>query len=94
MAPKICSRASRIVAAGKLRYGDTRRRSPLARLTELLQALLQMLADGSRSVTDGIEARVVDALGNEIERLGCSRDFATCRIALLQLLQLADFSSD
>jgi hypothetical protein len=67
---KLAPRSARIVAAGRLLYGDTRWQSPLARLTGLSPALLQKIAAGERSVTDGVEDSVVDALSREIERLG------------------------
>jgi hypothetical protein len=67
---KLSPRAGRIVAAGKLLYGDTRWQSPLARISRLSPALLQKIADGSRSVTDDVEDKVVDALGAEIKRIG------------------------
>jgi hypothetical protein len=67
---KLSPRAARIVAAGKLLYGDKRWRSPLARVTGLSPALLQKIADGSRSVTDDVEDQIVEALGKEIERVG------------------------
>lgn len=64
---KISPRAARIVAAGKLLYGDTRWQSPMARLTGLSPALIQKIADGSRVVTDDVDRKVAAALLAEAE---------------------------
>ncbi|OAE99957.1 hypothetical protein AYJ54_32275 [Bradyrhizobium centrolobii] len=66
---KLSARAKRIVAAGKLAYGETRWQSPLARAAGLSPALLQKIADGSRSVTDEVEDQIVAALLDEVARL-------------------------
>lgn len=59
------ARRARIVAAGKLLYGDTRWQSPMARLTGLSPALVQKIADGTRAVTDEVDRKVADALITE-----------------------------
>lgn len=66
---KLSHRASRIVAAGKLLYGETRWQSPLARLTGLSPALLQKIADGSREVTDDVYLRISHSLLVEASRM-------------------------
>lgn len=62
------TRAKRIVAAGKLLFGDTRWQSTLARLTGLSPALFQKIADGSRAVTDDVDRKVAMALIAEADR--------------------------
>ncbi|OSJ32538.1 hypothetical protein BSZ19_18470 [Bradyrhizobium japonicum] len=66
---KLSHRAARVVAAGKLMYGDTRWQSPLARLTGLSPALLQKIADGTREVTDDVYFKIADALLTEAARM-------------------------
>jgi hypothetical protein len=66
---KLSARAKRIVAVGKLVYGDTRWQSPLARAAGLSPALVQKIADGTRAVTDDVEDKVVEALLKEVARL-------------------------
>lgn len=68
---KLSTRAARIVASGKLLYGDTRWQSPLARLTGLSPALLQKIASDTdtRGVTDEVYRRVADALLTEAGRM-------------------------
>lgn len=66
---KLSHRATRIVAAGKLLYGDTRWQSPLARLVDVSPALLQKIADGSREVTDDVYLQVSHSLLNEASRM-------------------------
>lgn len=67
--PELSKRATRIVAAGKLRYGDTRWQSPLARLTGLSPALLQKIADGTRDVTDDVYHTIAKSLISEVDRV-------------------------
>jgi ABC-type protease/lipase transport system fused ATPase/permease subunit len=43
--------------------------SPLARLTGLSPALLQKIADGSRSVTDDVDGKVAHELAREADRI-------------------------
>jgi hypothetical protein len=69
MTKKLSTRAARIVAAGKLRYGDTRWQSPLARLTGLSPALLQKIADGTREVTDDVYRKVAEGIAKEADRV-------------------------
>jgi hypothetical protein len=66
---KLSPRATRIVTAGKVLYGDTRWQSPLARLTDLSPALIQKIADGSRAVTDDVDRTVAAALLKEADRM-------------------------
>jgi hypothetical protein len=66
---KLSPRATRIVAAGKLLFGDKRWQSPLARLAGLSPALAQKIADGTRDVTDDVQRRVAEALMKESGRL-------------------------
>ena len=68
------TRRDRIIAAGKLLYGDTRWQSPMARLTGLSPALIQKISDGSRAVTDDVDRKVAEALIAEAEK---SRKSAT-----------------
>jgi hypothetical protein len=68
------ARRDRIVAAGKLLFGDTRWQSPMATLTELSPALLQKIADGTRDVTDDVYTKVARALIDETGRMRKSTD--------------------
>ncbi|MGM4916220.1 hypothetical protein [Tardiphaga sp. 813_E8_N1_3] len=67
-------RAARVVAAGKLLYGDTRWQSPLARLTGLSPALLQKIGDGTRAITDDVDRKVAKALITEAGRMRLTAD--------------------
>lgn len=68
---KLSTRATRVVSAAKMLFGDTRWESPMARLTGLSPALLQKIASDTdpREVTDDVYRRVAEALLKEADRL-------------------------
>jgi hypothetical protein len=72
----VSKRAARIVAAGKLRFGETRWQSPLARLTGLSPALIQKIAsdEDPRGVTDDVYRKVAHALLKEADRSRATAD--------------------
>jgi hypothetical protein len=74
MGQNINLRVGRIIAGGKLLFGETRWQSPLARLVGLSPALIQQIADGSRSLTDAVYRQVATAFIVEAARLRKNAD--------------------
>ena len=69
--PDISKRAARVVAAGKLLFGETRWQSPMVRLCGVSPALMQKIAsaEDSRGVTDDVYHKIAKALIAQADRL-------------------------